>query len=195
MTECREVRGRYVAQVGALAPSGEALARRITALEEPTPEEWEEVFGPRAGERAAPEILAFVGGLPGEVVELEVSWPLPRPGKKRAKRVPAPSVRLVTVREAAMERVVPRCNVFGVCGGCQLQHLAYPRQLAWKTERVRTALVASGLDTASVRSTLGCESPWGYRNHMRFSVDREGRAGLTALRSRPVLPLHHCPLP
>src|SRR5262245_37058339 len=139
----RDVRGRYIARVEALTPGGEALARRIATLEEPPPEELEMVFGPREALRTAPpEVLAFVGGLPGEVVEVEVSWPLPRPGKKRAKRVPAPSVRLMAVRAAAPERVAPRCSVFGVCGGCQLQHLAYPQQLVWKTERVRTALVS-----------------------------------------------------
>src|SRR5262249_816169 len=98
MTARREVRGRYLVRVEALAPNGEAMARRIAPLEEPSAEEVEEVFGTREGERATPEVLMFVGGLPGEVVEVEVSWPLPRPGKKRARRVPAPSVRLVAVR-------------------------------------------------------------------------------------------------
>lgn len=41
---------------------------------------------------------------------------------------------------------------------------------------------------------LGCESPWHYRNHMRFSVNREGRAGLTARNSHRVLPLRACPI-
>ena len=41
---------------------------------------------------------------------------------------------------------------------------------------------------------IGCESPWGYRNHMRFSVNWEGRPGLTARGSHRVLPLTACPL-
>ena len=75
-----------------------------------------------------------------------------------------------------------------------LQHLAYPQQLAWKTARVRDALAGAGLASPHVLPAIGCEPPWRYRNHMRFSVDREGRAGLTARGSRRILPLTDCPI-
>ena len=41
------------------------------------------------------------------------------------------------------ERAVPFCPVFGTCGGCQLQHLAYAAQLKWKRDVVRNALARS----------------------------------------------------
>jgi 23S rRNA (uracil1939-C5)-methyltransferase len=190
----RAVVGRYLARVEALAANGEALARVVATIGAPAPEDGAWVPAGREDKMADLEALACIGGLPGELVELEVIWTLPRPGRKRARREPPPAVRVVAVREASPDRTEPRCAVFGVCGGCQLQHMAYPRQLEWKTERVRSALVAAGVADPPVLPALGCAPPWRYRNHMRFSVNRDGRAGLTTRGSRFVLPLTHCPI-
>jgi 23S rRNA (uracil1939-C5)-methyltransferase len=39
-----------------------------------------------------------------------------------------------------------------------------------------------------------CDIPWNYRNHMRFSVNRNGQPGLTARGTHRVLPLTSCPI-
>ncbi len=188
----REVCGRYLVRVEALAWSGEARARVLEAIEAPAPEDLARVYGPRAQEPI--DVFALIGGLPGEVLEVEARWLLPRPGRRPARRVPPPRVQVLRVIEAAPNRVAPRCPVFGECGGCQLQHMTYDAQLAWKAERVRAALVSAGFEAPPVAATIGCEPPWGYRNHMRFSVDFDGRMGLTARGSRRVLPLSACPI-
>ena len=38
------------------------------------------------------------------------------------------------------DRVEPKCIVAGKCGGCQLQHLSYERQLAYKEDKVKNCL-------------------------------------------------------
>jgi 23S rRNA (uracil1939-C5)-methyltransferase len=184
--------GRYVVRVEALAPTGEAQARVVATLAAPPAEELARVYGPRTPQLV--EVVSLIGGLPDEVLEIEARWTLPRLGRRPARRVPPPRVRILRVIEAAPERVVPRCPVFGECGGCQLQHMAYAEQLAWKTARLRDALVAVGFDAPPMAEAIGCEPPWGYRNHMRFSVNRNGVAGLTARASRRVLPLRACPI-
>ncbi len=137
------------------------------------------------------EHVAVVGALPGEIIELEARWRLPWPGR-RHKRLKPPMLRVMRVIEAAPERVAAPCPVFGVCGGCQLQHMDYAAQLAWKTERMSSLLAEAGFVDAPVNETIGCDPPWNYRNHMRFSVDRAGRVGLTARGTSRVLPLTRC---
>ena len=173
---------------------GEAVAQIESWLSQPTAEEWAAIHGSRAASIPLPDRCTFTGGLPGERLDVELSWTLPRPGRKHARRVPAPRIAIRAVLVSSPQRVAPLCPVFGTCGGCQLQHMAYLHQLAWKTARVRDALHAAGLDDAAVEPAIACVEPWRYRNHMRFSVDRSGRLGLTARHSHRVLPLRACPI-
>lgn len=64
--------------------------------------------------------------LPGERVRAAITANLARHSQAR----------LVAVLTPAPHRRQPACELFGVCGGCQYQHLAYSEQLAWKTEQV-----------------------------------------------------------
>jgi 23S rRNA (uracil1939-C5)-methyltransferase len=186
------VAGRYRVLVESIEPTGEARGAVVRTIDGPTQDELAQVY--RRTNVQAPETLRFIGGLPGELVEVTVEWSLPRAGRRRVRRTPEPSVRVDAVIEPVPERTVATCAVFGVCGGCQLQHMTYPAQLRWKTERVQAELSAVGLDPCTVLPASGCEPPWGYRNHMRFSVNREGQPGLTARNSHRVLPLTTCPI-
>jgi tRNA/tmRNA/rRNA uracil-C5-methylase (TrmA/RlmC/RlmD family) len=47
---------------------------------------------------------------------------------------------LIEVLEPAPNRVAPKCALFGQCGGCQYQHLAYAEQLQSKQRQVAELL-------------------------------------------------------
>lgn len=189
----RYVTGRYRVRVETLGPDGLAHGPVVAVVEPPDEALLAAVAG--AGRTVEPPTaFTFIGGLPGEVVEVEARWNLPRPGRKRAKRVPEPQVRLLDVIAPAPDRAEPGCPVFGECGGCQLQQMDYGAQLAWKRERVATALRDVGFTAPPVEATIGSDARYGYRNHMRFSVNWEGKPGLTARGSHRVLPMTACPL-
>ena len=98
-------------------------------------------------------------------------------------------------------RAEPFCPVFGECGGCQLQHLSYPAQLAWKRDVVRGSLRRiGGFADVEVRDTIGMDVPRGYRNKMSLVVEH-GRApetlptiGFYRQRSHDVVPIDACPI-
>jgi 23S rRNA (uracil1939-C5)-methyltransferase len=136
-------------------------------------------------------------GLPGERVTIAVEPPpQPRPGKRSRRWKPRPPrIWITEIIEASPVRTPALCPVFGVCGGCQLQHMQYDAQLAWKREVVTQLLHTIGkFDEPPVLETVPCDNPWHYRNHMRFSVNREGQPGLTARGTHRVLPLTACPI-
>jgi 23S rRNA (uracil1939-C5)-methyltransferase len=96
------------------------------------------------------------------------------------------------------DRAEPFCPVFGACGGCQVQHLAYPAQLAWKRRIVRDALARiGGFTDADVREPIGMREPRAYRNKMALVVDTHGGApvfGFYRARSHDLVPIERCPI-
>ena len=54
--------------------------------------------------------------------------------------------------EASPYRITPLCPVAGKCGGCQLQHLSYEKELAWKEDRIAQSLIRiAGIPEEEVR--------------------------------------------
>ncbi len=127
--------------------------------------------------------------LPGERVEVTV-W-------RRAGSEADADLRAVL--RAASERIAPSCPLFGVCGGCQLQHLPYARQLDWKTALVRDHLARSGL-TADVAACAGSPREYGYRSKITPHHEKPRGEAPPAIgflkvgRKHEVVDVARCPL-
>ena len=103
---------------------------------------------------------------------------------------------LIEILERSPDRAEPICPMFGVCGGCQLQHATYDAQLEMKRRMVAEQLRRiGGFEDAEglTRPTIGMVNPWEYRNHARFSVcRRHGELGFTQRNTRRLLRIEHC---
>jgi 23S rRNA (uracil1939-C5)-methyltransferase len=139
----------------------------------------------------------------GRIEGLVVFVPGPLPGERARVRIaqvkPNYAVGEVVGYEAQSEmRAKPFCAVFGVCGGCQVQHLAYPAQLAWKEQIVRSALRRiGGFANADVRRPVGMTHPRNYRNKMALVVDQtagETSFGFYQARSHALVRIDSCPV-
>ncbi len=79
--------------------------------------------------------------------------------------------RVVEVLEPSPERVEPRCEQFGICGGCSLQHQAHAAQIQAKQQAMLDALKHIGKVTPEeVLAPLVGTSAWGYRRKARLGV-------------------------
>jgi 23S rRNA (uracil1939-C5)-methyltransferase len=68
------------------------------------------------------------------------------------------------------DRIETPCPYFGICGGCQWQHLTYQRQLEYKKGHVEEALSHIGsLSGIAVHDPIPSEKQFAYRNKMEFS--------------------------
>lgn len=129
--------------------------------------------------------------LPGERVLIERV-------ATEGKRVRA---KLIAVKTPSPDRVEPPCphhfrpagSLSKTCGGCQLQHLRYPAQLAFKEELVRDQLrrVARLVDPV-VRPIVPAPAELEYRNHVQWSLTDQGSLGLRAANSHHVLGIERC---
>ncbi len=71
---------------------------------------------------------------------------------------------LLEVLTPSPHRVAPVCPLFGRCGGCQYQHLAYAEQLKWKRQQVEELLkFMAGVEFA-VAPVIGSPREFGYRS-------------------------------
>lgn len=91
------------------------------------------------------------------VVEEKESWAR---GELLSLEIPSP------------DRREPPCPLFGRCGGCQLQHLPYRSQVAWKGERIREALRRIGDVEIPTPEVEPSAREWTYRNRMSFTLKR-----------------------
>lgn len=127
------------------------------------------------------------GALPGEQVEYATY-----------RKKPAYEFAQATaILKQSSNRATPRCQHFGVCGGCNLQHLEPAAQVAakqrvlednlWHIGRVRAAEMLSPIHGPT----------WGYRHRARMSVRYVAKKGGTLVgfherRSSFIADMHGC---
>ena len=99
--------------------------------------------------------------LPGETVKVSINM---------VKKTYATG-RLLEIVTMAPNRIDARCDLYGFCGGCQLQHITYEGQLSLKTQKVKDVIERIGHQNPDlVKPTLGPKNPWAYRNKMQMPV-------------------------
>ena len=129
------------------------------------------------------------GALPTERVLLKI--------KKESHRFSIG--KLLRVIEPSGDRVKPKCQHFGTCGGCALQHLAPEAQVAIKQRSLEQTLLRLGSVRPDVLLSPLYGESWGYRYRARLSVwyhpswDRV-LIGFRHKHSAIVLGLKECPV-
>lgn len=78
------------------------------------------------------------------------------------------------ILEPSPLRVSAPCPHYGVCGGCQLQHINYQGQLVVKRLYVNEALQRIGQVFVPVRHVTSEPEPWHYRNKTQYPVGTVG---------------------
>src|SRR5499426_4612003 len=117
-------------------------------------------FGGEGVGRVQGYVLFVRGALPGDRVRVKVVEARSRFGRAVIESLETPSP----------DRIEAPCTYFGRCGGCRLQHLSYPAQLAFKEKQVRDCLERiGGLGEFELKPILAAPEPYGYRNKMEFT--------------------------
>lgn len=89
---------------------------------------------------------------------------------------------LIEVLTPAPHRVTPGCPLFGRCGGCQYQHLAYEEQLRWKQRQVAELLQHLAGVEHPVAPVGASPRAYGYRSKItpHFAAPRYARTPAVA---------------
>lgn len=90
--------------------------------------------------------------------------------------------------ETSEKRVQPICPFFGICGGCDIMHMAYEEQLKFKEEKVKHAL-GTLVDTSLIQKIV-YGNPFYYRNKVTFKVDK--KIGFYEKESHKIVSIASC---
>ncbi len=183
---------RGVADLSAEA-AGRTLAASPVRSETRTPDTATAVieqldYDGRGVARVDDKVVFIDGALPGERVRF-------RYGRRRRRYDTGVALEVIT---PAPERVAqPPCPHFGTCGGCSLQHLQAPAQVAAKEAVLRAQLRHIG-KVAPVEWLAPLTGPaWSYRRRARLGVRLVPKKGgvLVGFRERRhsyITPLTEC---
>ena len=74
--------------------------------------------------------------------------------------------------QSSSRRCSPPCPVFGVCGGCNWQHVSYEEQCSQKEVIFADTLWRNArVEREKIRPILNAASPFGYRQRIQLKVD------------------------
>ena len=106
------------------------------------------------------EMVVFVPfAVPGDVVDLQIK-------KKKHSYCEAEVVRFIKYSNV---RATPKCEQFGVCGGCKWQNLPYEEQLKAKQKQVYDQLRRIGkVELPEFQPIMGSVKTFEYRNKLEF---------------------------
>lgn len=141
-------------------------------------------------------------GLPGEKVRATIYQQKNRFAKAH----------LTQVLQASEQRITPKCEYFGACGGCQTQHCEPLPMLAFKQQAIEQSILRSKVEVVGktkakpraigdYQSHLPWQAPihtqaWQYRRKTRLSVDARNRQkpllGYRKAQSKQIVGIEHC---
>lgn len=68
------------------------------------------------------------------------------------------------------DRIDPPCPYYDKCGGCQIMHLSYKKQLEYKTQKVKDLLRKFAKLNIKVEDTIGLKEPIRFRNKVQKPI-------------------------
>lgn len=104
---------------------------------------------------------------------------------------------IVKIIEKSPFRVDRECSDDLIeCGGCQVMHLDYQKQLDIKTNLVKETIKRIGkIEDAKIYDTIGMDTPFRYRNKAQFPIGKKGSEsvlGFYKKKSHDIIPMNKC---
>ncbi len=126
--------------------------------------------------------------LPDENVSIE-------PVERRKKFIRG---RVAQIKTPSADRAVAPCPYFGVCGGCDYQHIPYELQLRYKADILRETLSRLGRVQWEGPIVPHASPPFGYRNRVQWKIARDeggsAEIGYFQAGSQKLCAIRQCPI-
>lgn len=101
--------------------------------------------------------------------------------------------KIIEILKPGPSRIQPKCSVYGLCGGCNWQHLSYDEQLQQKEVIVREQLSAVADEKTTWFSIQRSSQNWRYRNRIQLKFQKPD-LGFYKRESHEIVSIEDCPV-
>ena len=118
------------------------------------------------------------GGAPGDIVNILTT-------KQRKSYYQG---KITEFHKYSEIRTTPKCEHFGVCGGCKWQHINYEEQLKFKQNEVENNLLRIGnLELPEITPIKAAKNDYFYRNKMEYSFSDSRWLSIEEIQSKKII--------
>lgn len=103
--------------------------------------------------------------------------------------------KITDIVESSKDRTNAPCPYYKKCGGCNLQHLKYEKQLQFKTDLVKQTLLKVGEIDFNPQPCISSDLCYGYRNKASFPVlqiNEKAQIGMFRTASHNLVEVDNC---
>ena len=110
------------------------------------------------------KVIFVEGVVPGDLISLKIK-------KKRKNYFEGQNIKIL---KPSKDRISPKCDHFGLCGGCKFQNLSYNAQLQFKQKQILYNLKNfSEMNIPKLSRIKKAKKIYFYRNKMEFSFSEQ----------------------
>ena len=110
------------------------------------------------------KVIFVEGVVPGDLISLKIK-------KKRKNYFEGQNIKIL---KPSKDRISPKCDHFGLCGGCKFQNLSYNAQLEFKQKQILYNLKNfSEMNIPKLSRIKKAKKIYFYRNKMEFSFSEQ----------------------
>lgn len=121
-----------------------------------------------------PIVLFVPFAAPGDICDIRVT-------RKKHSYAEGEIIRII---KPSPLRVTPKCQHFGICGGCKWQQLDYDAQISFKQKQVEETLRRiAKIPLPDTTPILGADPHWEYRNKMEYTFSNKKWRSWEEIRS------------
>lgn len=104
------------------------------------------------------KIIFIPNTIPGEIVDVKII-------NEKKKYMEGIATNFI---KTSSERISNLCPYYPKCGGCQLLHLPYQKQLQYKEDKIKNIFNRYNLGDVQINNIVGSPSKFNYRNKATF---------------------------
>lgn len=106
------------------------------------------------------KIVFVENTLPGEIVEIKIL-------KEKKKYIDAKVDRYIN---KSIDRVNALCPYYNECGGCDIMHMSYEKQLLFKENKIKNIVNKYLNKNIKINEIIKCDNIFNYRNKTTFQI-------------------------